>query len=295
MLSQGFCGAEDGRDAADTQTPAESKSCVPTAPLPDASAPVPSLPQNGDPHPTAHLGQPLSCKRGAVAPATCPALTWRFTSSMLSATPLSVLFLLWFLRHFPRRHSRCFITCKSQISALWGLMGGSSPRPTRAFLCSGVTWAPWQLWDGRDAHLVGVVEQLQYCEDTGPNEQPHLPSDVTCRAERSRQRGSSLASSGRESRERAKLITAVTGACSWQRDALRCSRAVGTSRCLRNRADTRPPCWGMPAGCCHRATSTATNTHPASRPPRTPSSAQSSRSSGLRRRYPAPGCSPCAG
>lgn len=56
------------------------------------------------------------------------ALTWRFTSSMLSATPLSVLFLLWFLRHLPRRHSRCFITCKSRISVPGGaLTGGSSP------------------------------------------------------------------------------------------------------------------------------------------------------------------------
>lgn len=134
MLSQGFCGAEDGQDTGDTgftQTPAESEPCLPTASLPGASAPFPSAPQNRDAPPsTTHLGQPLSCTREPAAPTACPALTWRFTSSMLSATPLSVLFLLWFLRHLPRRHSRCFITCESQISVPWGLMGGFSPCST---------------------------------------------------------------------------------------------------------------------------------------------------------------------
>lgn len=51
MLSQGFCGAEDGQDTGDTgftQTPAESEPCLPTASLPGASAPFPSAPQNRD-------------------------------------------------------------------------------------------------------------------------------------------------------------------------------------------------------------------------------------------------------
>lgn len=31
-------------------------------------------------------------------------------------------------------------------------------------------------------YLIGVVEELQYCEDAGPNKQPHLAPNVTCRS-----------------------------------------------------------------------------------------------------------------
>lgn len=33
----------------------------------------------------------------------------------------------------------------------------------------------------RSAHLVGVVKELQHREDAGPDEQPHLAPNVTCR------------------------------------------------------------------------------------------------------------------
>lgn len=32
-------------------------------------------------------------------------------------------------------------------------------------------------------YLVGVVEELQHCENAGPDEQPHLAPDITCGCE----------------------------------------------------------------------------------------------------------------
>lgn len=29
-------------------------------------------------------------------------------------------------------------------------------------------------------YLIGIVKELQHCEDAGPDEQPHLAPDVTC-------------------------------------------------------------------------------------------------------------------
>lgn len=93
-------------------------------------------------------------------------LTCLLTSSRLSATPLSALFLLASFWHFPRLHSRCLMTWE-MFRVGWvdrNPQSGVAP-PSPAPL---------------PPYLIGIVKEFQHCEDAGPDEQSHLAPDVTC-------------------------------------------------------------------------------------------------------------------
>lgn len=95
-------------------------------------------------------------------------LTCLLTSSRLRATPLSALLLLASFWHFPLLHSLCFMTWDgSGAAGGWAVWNPAPPM------------APPQ--HPTPTHLIGVVKEFQHSEDAGPDEQPHLASNVTCR------------------------------------------------------------------------------------------------------------------
>lgn len=248
------------------------------------------LPRTVTPHPTAPPGQPLSCRRGQTGGDKQEGTGGDPHSRGASRRPCSV-----------RRPCLCCSSCGSCGTCPSGTAGALSPaRATCQHRgAHGGLFPMSHTSTGGDTHLIGVVEQLQHCQDAGSNEQSHLPSDVTCRGEGSHQGGLSPELGGRRSRESGRIchrsdwcpvmavVCPVPHLCCghilvpWER-----ATVTGPARDHLARGLWLGTVTGLP---------TATNTHPATQPPHTPSSAQSSHSSGLQRRYPAPGCSPCAG